>query len=155
MQMQEIRLGVLSAVLGGVLVAGIGALGMNWNTAKAKDEAMVPKPEPQVLVVSAPEVDVPGYVGPLYNAQGQVVAVSKQSPKPSAARGYAPGAAPAGQTASVRQGRSTGKSVAIVAGSAGAGAAIGALAGGGKAAAIGAASGGAAGFIYDRMTAKR
>src|SRR5947207_10632751 len=48
--------------------------------------------------------------------------------------------------------RSTGKSVAIVAGSAGAGAAIGALAGGGKGAAIGAASGGVAGFIYDRMT---
>src|SRR5690348_2141756 len=41
--------------------------------------------------------------------------------------------------------RSTGKSVAIVAGSAGAGAAIGALAGGGKGAAIGAVSGGVAG----------
>ena len=51
--------------------------------------------------------------------------------------------------------RSTGKSVAIVAGSAGAGAAIGALAGGGKGAAIGAASGGVAGFIYDRFTAHR
>ena len=49
-------------------------------------------------------------------------------------------------------GRSTGKSVAIVAGSAGAGAAIGAIAGGGKGAAIGAASGGGAGFIYDRLT---
>jgi hypothetical protein len=51
-----------------------------------------------------------------------------------------------------RHGRSTGKSVAIVAGSAGAGAAIGALAGGGKGAGIGALSGGGAGFIYDRMT---
>lgn len=51
--------------------------------------------------------------------------------------------------------RSTGKSVAIVAGSAGAGAAIGALAGGGKGAAIGAASGGVAGFIYDRITANK
>jgi len=49
-------------------------------------------------------------------------------------------------------GRSTGKSVAIVAGSAGAGAAIGAIAGGGKGAAIGAVSGGGAGFIYDRLT---
>lgn len=54
-----------------------------------------------------------------------------------------------------RSKRSTGKSVAIVAGSAGAGAAIGALAGGGKGAAIGALSGGAAGFIYDRLTHKR
>jgi hypothetical protein len=55
----------------------------------------------------------------------------------------------------VRQHRSTEKSALIVAGSAGTGAAIGALAGGGKGAAIGALSGGAAGFIYDRMTANK
>ena len=51
--------------------------------------------------------------------------------------------------------RSKGKSAAIVAGSAGAGAAIGALAGGGKGAGIGALAGGAAGFIYDRKTHKK
>ena len=51
--------------------------------------------------------------------------------------------------------RSTGKSVMIVAGSAGAGAAIGALAGGKKGAAIGAISGGVAGLVYDRMTANK
>jgi hypothetical protein len=51
--------------------------------------------------------------------------------------------------------RSTQKSAVIVAGSAGAGAAIGAVAGGGKGAAIGAISGGVAGFIYDRMTAHK
>lgn len=55
----------------------------------------------------------------------------------------------------VRRKRSTGKSVAIVAGSAGAGAAIGAIAGGGKGAGIGAITGGAAGLIYDRLTHKR
>lgn len=54
-----------------------------------------------------------------------------------------------------KQGRSTKKSVAIVGGAAGAGAAIGALAGGGKGAAIGALSGGGAGLVYDRLTHKR
>jgi len=42
-----------------------------------------------------------------------------------------------------------------VGGSAGAGAAIGAIAGGGKGAGIGALAGGAGGFIYDRLTHKK
>jgi uncharacterized protein YcfJ len=46
-------------------------------------------------------------------------------------------------------------SAAIVGGSAGAGAAIGALAGGGKGAGIGALAGGAAGLVYDRLTHKK
>src|SRR5438105_12444625 len=55
----------------------------------------------------------------------------------------------------VRRGRSTKNSVMILAGSAGAGAAIGALAGGGKGAAIGALAGGVGGLVYDRITAHK
>jgi hypothetical protein len=51
--------------------------------------------------------------------------------------------------------RSKKKSAAIIGGSAGAGAAIGALAGGGKGAGIGAIAGGVGGLIYDRKTAKK
>jgi hypothetical protein len=54
-----------------------------------------------------------------------------------------------------RHKRPFGHSVAIVAGSSGAGAAIGALAGGGRGAAIGALAGGAGGFLYDRFTRNR
>jgi hypothetical protein len=66
-----------------------------------------------------------------------------------------PAAAPVYQPAPVYQAhnkRSFGREALIVGGSAGAGAAIGALAGGGKGAGIGALSGGVAGLVYDLAT---
>jgi hypothetical protein len=152
-QPAQLKIAALAAVVGGVLVAGVGAITSPKPTAEANN--LINTPPAQTIVVSAPEVSVPGYTGALYDAQGRIVAVSTPE-KPSAfQRGssVAGPAAPASHVTGKR--RSTGKSVAIVAGSAGAGAAIGALAGGGKGAAIGAASGGTAGFIYDRMTANK
>jgi hypothetical protein len=103
-------------------------------------------PNMQGTVWSDRYVRTASYVGaPVYESSPRSVStVRRQAPavvRTVAERDY-----------QVRQRRSTGKSVAIVAGSAGVGAAIGALAGGGKGAAIGALSGGTAGFIYDRLT---
>lgn len=61
-----------------------------------------------------------------------------------------------GHTPAVRvRHRSTARSVAIIAGVAAAGAAIGGIAGGGKGAAIGAITGGSGGYVYDRMTRRK
>ncbi|MCC6362597.1 MAG: hypothetical protein IT165_03685 [Bryobacterales bacterium] len=170
MGIANIRIALAGLIAGGLLVGGSAA----WMHRE--------KAEPPA-VVAAPAASVPGYVGPLYDAQGKLVGYAQPpdaaaqpleqqapvvqnaqpvAPAPYASRNsaaapaYEPAPAPARRPAPrVRRQRSTAKSVAIVGGTAGVGAAIGALAGGGKGAAIGALSGGGAGFVYDRLTHNR
>jgi hypothetical protein len=141
----QLRIGILGAVLGGLAIGGVSYL---------KDRPKAPAAE------IVPLAEVPGYVGPIYDAEGRLVGYAQPAAQPApvaaASRPTTSAAAPAAAAPAPRQrGRSTAKSVAIVGGSAGTGAAIGALAGGGKGAAIGAISGGAAGLVYDRHTANK
>ena len=66
-----------------------------------------------------------------------------------------PSTAASAPVTSTAKKRSLEKEVLIVGGSAGAGAAIGAVAGGGKGAAVGALSGGVAGLVYDLATRRK
>ncbi len=95
----------------------------------------------------------------VYNGPAQddtTVAQAPQTARPRYQRArYVEPASPTYTEPVVRRQRSFEKSAMIVAGSAGTGAAIGALAGGGKGAAIGALAGGVGGFIYDRVTAHK
>ena len=90
--------------------------------------------------------------------QDAIAAEVSQKPTRLAVRSEAPRAITARSpvrdeaTAPVKKKRTLQKEALIVGGSAGAGAAVGAVAGGKKGAAIGAVSGGIAGLIYDLAT---
>lgn len=156
----------MSAVLGGLLSGGVMML--TNRTPKAEAVAQPPAPvastAPMPVPLHAPEVTIPGYRGLLYDQDRRIVGVSVEPveaaagrPLPTPVKSFAAPArsAPVRTAQTQKKGRSKKMSTAIIAGSAGTGAAIGAIAGGGKGAAIGAISGGAAGVVYDRTTANK
>ncbi len=154
MKSTVIRTAIISSVITAVLVSALGLWAvpkiMHPQTAQAQDQDSVLQPA-------------------VYNgAAAQPSDQPVQNPRPGARRAststYSDSANSTNQNSRavrdaygepVRHHRTSDQSALIVAGSAGTGAAIGAIAGGGKGAAIGAISGGAAGFIYDRLTANK
>jgi hypothetical protein len=135
----------------GLIIGSFAALTLAAITGWSRDpQPTVPTAQTEIIGYNA--AGEPVYSRPPVVPAAATPAVYYQpapAPRTVAAAPRTVAAAPA---PAVKKPRSTKKSVAIVAGSAGVGAAIGAIAGGGKGAAIGAISGGAGGFVYDRIT---
>jgi hypothetical protein len=132
-----------------LMLAGIGILAVVAVVGWTRTEGTSPQTQ-TTLADPTPAADVPSYA-------------DRQSVR-TISPAYAPGYHSEPAYADRREGYSTreatrerplSRSLEIVGGSAGAGAAIGAVAGGGRGAGIGAVSGGAAGLMYDRLTHKR
>ena len=120
-----------------------------------------------ITLFAVPKVPAPPLGDPVLRASARIPEPLPEAQKPSPGRVVLPSDVrdnsveigtdmqPAIYGGPVRQRRSTARSAAIIAGSAGTGAAIGAIAKGGKGAAIGAIAGGVAGYIYDRLTVEQ
>ena len=141
-----IRTAVLASLLTALVVSAVAYYAMPHSTAQADSQGVTLQPQSQPATASPVNQSVTQKPTPVHRSS---YSGSSVAPSSTAAADNSYG------EPEVHRQRSSGKSAAIVAGSAGAGAAIGALAGGGKGAAIGAVSGGVAGFIYDRMTANK
>jgi hypothetical protein len=143
------------AALGILLLAGIGATAWIHNSQSG--------PAPLASAIAAPNAMTdtaaiapgpsdgyyPSVPAPIYVRQGEEPELAYEQAPPARAPRYATTYRAAPRR---HHGRSKKHSIEIVAGTAAAGAAIGAIAGGGPGAAIGAISGGGAGFVYDRLT---
>jgi hypothetical protein len=126
-----------------VAVALAGVLGL----AAVVRQAGGPKAQPPTATEQAAP-DARPLMAPAPTAPAPQSRASRSAAQPQAAPGSS---APRTVTTT----RSKKKSAAIIAGSAGAGAAVGAIAGGGKGAAIGAITGGVGGVIYDQATRRK
>jgi hypothetical protein len=101
--------------------------------------------KPAETAISAPQRAVAAVTSPRFvSAPASRAAVSRTS--------YTSPRAIAASEPRATKKRSLQKEALIIGGGAGAGAAIGAIAGGGKGAAVGAVSGGVAGLVYDLLT---
>lgn len=156
MKSTVIRTAIVSSVLTAVLVSALGLWAVprlaNPQTALAQNQEGVTQPwhqtapsmKPSAAGQAPTSANAPGQVPtPAYNDSASTNYQNNQTVRDSYGEPVR------------RHRRTSDQSALIVAGSAGTGAAIGAIAGGGKGAAIGAISGGAAGFIYDRLTADK
>lgn len=122
--------GVLAAFLGGALFGGVARSAL--SNAFAAEQAVAEQERPVVQRRAAPASRRAVYAEPEYRPEYREV---RAEPR-------------------VRR-RSAENQVLIVAGSSGAGAAIGGLAGGGKGAAIGAIAGAVGGLIYNEHTKEK
>jgi hypothetical protein len=132
-----IAVGLAAAFLFGAMANGIyTATTRAFSPVEENSIATVRNPQP-VAAVSRTHFAQP--VTRTRAVQPKTVYVSEPAPEPVVYR-------------ESQKKRSFGKEALIVGGSAGAGAAVGAVAGGKKGAAIGAVSGGVAGLVYDLVT---
>jgi len=151
MKSTVMRTAVGAAVITAVAVSLLGYWTLprlvNPPSAQAQDSVIQPAPTASVYPDNRPSAYIHPPAGQARTTANTTYAASDDPPYSADARD------PYGEP--VRRRRTNEQSALIVAGGAGTGAAIGAIAGGGKGAAIGAISGAAAGFIYDRITANK